>query len=486
MATTKTIATISATVVAEMPPSSAGAGIVRSSGSGVAVGSAAVSAVGDGVSAGAVALAVGGGVGSAVGVSAGGGVSVGAVVGVAVDASSVGLLVGWAVAASVGVGASVGVASGVVVAVGAGAVAVAVGGAVVAVGAVVGVAAWARTITRPCIEDGWRLHWYVYSPGCVKVREKVPPIESVPECHDSACPPCEDEVWGWPSQRQVTVSPLSIVITAPLKPKVKTETVSSSAPVAPAPSRSRPPTTAAAATRISFGPNAVIAPKCTRPGRGRFCRGADDGGGCTIQPCSSGAGGGEPAAPLRRRLGRFTTQEVVRALWLGLLIGLVAGGAAIVFFEAIEFATEHILTDLTGYVPPQPLGEGSAETSGPTRSWALPIVLGLGGLVSGILVFTFAPAAEGAGADQVIDAFHQRGGRVGWRVIPVKLLASTFTIGSGGGRPVARDRRRKSGVASARSSPTAWGWGRSSAGVRSWRGWVRASVRSSGPPWAAR
>ncbi len=197
---------------------------------------------------------------------------------------------------------------------------------------------------------------------------------------------------------------------------------------------------------------------------------------------------GRAGRRLRRRLGRFTTQEVVRALWLGLLIGLVAGGGAIVFFEAIEFATEHILTNSTGYVPPQPLGEGSAETSGPTRSWALPIVLGLGGLVSGILVFTFAPEAEGAGAgaDQVIDAFHQRGGRMGWRVIPVKLVASTVTIGSGGGRPVARGRRRKSGVASARSSPTAWGWGRSSAGVRSWREWVRASVRSSAPPWGAR
>ena len=143
---------------------------------------------------------------------------------------------------------------------------------------------------------------------------------------------------------------------------------------------------------------------------------------------------GRAGRRLRRRLGRFTTQKVVRALWLGLLIGLVAGGGAIVFFEAIEFATEHILRNSTGYVPPQPLGEGSAETSGPTRSWALPIVLGLGGLVSGILVFTFAPEAEGAGAgaDQVIDAFHQRGGRMGWRVIPVKLVASTVTIGSGG------------------------------------------------------
>ncbi len=122
----------------------------------------------------------------------------------------------------------------------------------------------------------------------------------------------------------------------------------------------------------------------------------------------------------------------MRALWLGTLIGLVVGVGAILFFEAIELSTKYILTELTGYVPPHALGEGSAEPSGPTRSWALPIVLGLGGLVSGILVFSLAPEAEGPGADQVIDAFHQRGGRMRWRVIPVKLVASAITIGSGG------------------------------------------------------
>ena len=135
---------------------------------------------------------------------------------------------------------------------------------------------------------------------------------------------------------------------------------------------------------------------------------------------------------LRRRLGRVTAQDVVRALWLGALIGLLTGFVAILFFEALEFATQYILTDLTGYSPPHPLGEGGGEPSGPDRRWALPIVVGAGALVSGILVYSLAPEAEGAGADQVIDAFHQQGGRIRLRAIPVKLVASAITIGSGG------------------------------------------------------
>ena len=135
---------------------------------------------------------------------------------------------------------------------------------------------------------------------------------------------------------------------------------------------------------------------------------------------------------LRRRLGRVTTQDVIRALWLGALIGVVTGFVAILFFEALEFATQHLLADLTGYSPPHPDGEGGSEAAGPTRRWALPIVVGAGALISGILVYSLAPEAEGAGADQVIDAFHKRGARIRMRVIPVKLIASAITIGTGG------------------------------------------------------
>ena len=130
---------------------------------------------------------------------------------------------------------------------------------------------------------------------------------------------------------------------------------------------------------------------------------------------------------------KITRQQVVRSLWLGVVIGLLAGIAAILFFEAISFASEYLLNELVGFIPPEPLGEGNPISNSPTRRWALPLVMGLGGLISGVIIVVFrTPEAAGAGAGAVIDDFHNRGGRVRWRVIPVKMLAAAATIGSGG------------------------------------------------------
>jgi chloride channel protein, CIC family len=132
------------------------------------------------------------------------------------------------------------------------------------------------------------------------------------------------------------------------------------------------------------------------------------------------------------RLGLLSKEQVARAVWLGVVIGLLAGLAAIAFAEAIEFATENLLGRLAGYHPPLPLGEGSVVGAGPERRWALPLVLGLGGLVVGILVYWLAPETEGPGADAAIYSYHHESGRIRARVIPVKLVASAITIGSGG------------------------------------------------------
>ncbi|MCB9486171.1 MAG: chloride channel protein [Dehalococcoidia bacterium] len=136
-----------------------------------------------------------------------------------------------------------------------------------------------------------------------------------------------------------------------------------------------------------------------------------------------------------RRLRRASSQPISRAIWLGVLIGLVSGFGAILFSEAIIFATEHLLGAAAGFHPPEPLGEGgpgSDAFDAPDRLWVLPLILGFGGLMSGILVYYLAPEAEGHGTDAAIEAFHLKGGRTRLRVIPVKLLASAFTIGSGG------------------------------------------------------
>ena len=127
--------------------------------------------------------------------------------------------------------------------------------------------------------------------------------------------------------------------------------------------------------------------------------------------------------------------------WLPMsaLIGTVAGLGAIAFSLAITWATHVFLGGLVGYQPPNPLGEGGGGNLSPLLNieqhplfLLLPLVVGLGGLLSGLIVFTFAPEAEGHGTDAAIAAFHYEEGRVRARIPFIKLLASAITIGSGG------------------------------------------------------
>ena len=114
------------------------------------------------------------------------------------------------------------------------------------------------------------------------------------------------------------------------------------------------------------------------------------------------------------------------------LIGIVTGLGAIAFFWLIEVVTQLFLGQLVGYLPPAPTGEGNRLPSAMGRPWVLPLVVALGGLLSGLLVFLLAPEAEGHGTDAAIEAFHEKGGRIRARIPPIKLIASAITIGSGG------------------------------------------------------
>jgi CIC family chloride channel protein len=98
------------------------------------------------------------------------------------------------------------------------------------------------------------------------------------------------------------------------------------------------------------------------------------------------------------------------------------------------------LGGIEGYYPPPAGGEaelhdaasGVALVQMPTHWWAVILVPTIGGLLCGLLVFTFAPEAEGHGTDAMIRAFHRMGGRIRGRVPIIKALASILTIGSGG------------------------------------------------------
>jgi len=86
-----------------------------------------------------------------------------------------------------------------------------------------------------------------------------------------------------------------------------------------------------------------------------------------------------------------------------------------------------------GIILPSPLGEGgNLSFTITTRYILIPISTTIGGLISGLLVYKFAPEAEGHGTDAAIDAYHNKQGKVRGIVIPIKVLASAITIGSGG------------------------------------------------------
>ncbi len=52
--------------------------------------------------------------------------------------------------------------------------------------------------------------------------------------------------------------------------------------------------------------------------------------------------------------------------------------------------------------------------------------------LSGLIVFTWLPSAEGHGTDAAIEAIHHKRGHIRARIPPIKLIASAITIGSGG------------------------------------------------------
>ena len=121
--------------------------------------------------------------------------------------------------------------------------------------------------------------------------------------------------------------------------------------------------------------------------------------------------------------------------WLVLssAIGTVAGLGAVAFYSLLKLATWVFLHLLAGFNAPLPGGEGASPASlGFSRPWAVPIVVGLGGLLSGFLVFRFAPDAEGHGTDAAIHAVHHNPRGIRLRTVIVKLFASALTIGSGG------------------------------------------------------
>jgi CIC family chloride channel protein len=129
-----------------------------------------------------------------------------------------------------------------------------------------------------------------------------------------------------------------------------------------------------------------------------------------------------------------TNGDKPRLLLDSLVMGIAGGLSAQVFTWMLRASEKLFLGWMAGYTPPGvPMeGGGLHEVVGPHGLWLIPLVTTLGGLISGALVYGFAPEAEGHGTDTVVKALHFTGGALRARVAPIKMLASAITIGSGG------------------------------------------------------
>jgi CIC family chloride channel protein len=137
-----------------------------------------------------------------------------------------------------------------------------------------------------------------------------------------------------------------------------------------------------------------------------------------------------------RRPWRATWASNYYVKWfvLGSVIGVVAGVSALVFYFTLKLMEYLFLGLIVGASMPEPIGEGGSLESGfkAVNYWLIPVSTTLGGLLSGLLVYTWAPEAEGHGTDAAINAYHRLEGRIRRRIPLVKLVASAVTIGSGG------------------------------------------------------
>ncbi|MEM3226355.1 MAG: chloride channel protein [Saccharolobus sp.] len=119
---------------------------------------------------------------------------------------------------------------------------------------------------------------------------------------------------------------------------------------------------------------------------------------------------------------------------LGIILGIIAGLAATVFYELLHVFEYIFIFRFINMSYPRPLGEGGTlDFVFHLGNYLLiPVSTTIGGLISGIIVYTLAPEAEGHGTDAVIKAYHYFQGKIRWIVVPVKIIASAITIGSGG------------------------------------------------------
>jgi chloride channel protein, CIC family len=122
-----------------------------------------------------------------------------------------------------------------------------------------------------------------------------------------------------------------------------------------------------------------------------------------------------------------------RVLIIAIVVGIIAGVGALLFFEGLKWGTAFFMGYLLRFAYPQE-GQTASEISQWSEPHSLMLLLPIlifGSLMTGLLVTRFAPEAEGHGTDAAIKAFHGDG-RIRRRVPLVKAVTAILTISTGG------------------------------------------------------
>ena len=114
------------------------------------------------------------------------------------------------------------------------------------------------------------------------------------------------------------------------------------------------------------------------------------------------------------------------------IIGIIGAISTEIFLILLDSISKFALGYIAGYLPPDMVNFIKINIKHSYNPLLGLIVLVVGGLITGFLVYTFAPEAEGHGIDTIIRTIHRTGGYIRPIVIPVKILTSAITIGTGG------------------------------------------------------
>ncbi|MFZ1082566.1 MAG: chloride channel protein [Candidatus Kryptoniota bacterium] len=101
--------------------------------------------------------------------------------------------------------------------------------------------------------------------------------------------------------------------------------------------------------------------------------------------------------------------SIIKWIFLATIAGVIVGGAVSLFLKALTWS----------------IGITAQHAN---FFWFLPVSL----FLSSLMIKYLAPDAEGHGTEKVIEAVHKRAGKIPILVIPVKAVATLFTLALGG------------------------------------------------------